>query len=135
MMEFVKLYVTAAVTFLVLDGVWLGVIAPKFYKKHIGAIMADKANFLAAGLFYILFIAGLVYFVIQPAVREQSALVALQRGAFFGLVTYGTFDLTSQALLKDWPWIVTGVDLLWGMFITAVVSGLSVLLYRVIFVG
>jgi len=121
-MEFLKLYITAALTFLALDSVWLGVIAPKFYQKYIGHVMAEKANFVAAGLFYALFIAGLVFFVLQPAVREGSWSMALARGALFGLVTYGTYDLTSQAVVKNWPWLVTGVDLLWGTFITAAVS-------------
>ncbi len=132
-MEFIKLYVTAALTFLALDSVWLGVVAPKFYQKYIGHVMAQKANFLAAGMFYAIFIAGLVFFVLQPAIREASWSVALIRGAFFGLVTYATYDLTSQAVIKDWPWLVTGVDLLWGTFITASVATVSFFIYRAIF--
>ncbi len=128
------MYTTAVVTFLALDSVWLGLVAPKFYKKHIGTLMAEKANFVAAGLFYALFIAGLVFFVIEPAVKANSLTVALSRGAFFGLVTYATFDLTSQAVIKDWPWLVTGVDLLWGTFITATVATVSFLIYRAIFI-
>ncbi len=127
------MYATAVVSFLALDSVWLGVIAPKFYKKHIGTLMAKNPNFVAAGLFYLLFIAGLVFFVIQPAVADKSWTVALYRGAFFGLVTYATFDLTSQAVLKDWPWLVTGVDLLWGTFVTSAVSVVAYLLFTKLF--
>ena len=132
-MEFIKLYLVSFASFIALDSVWLGVIAPKFYKANIGHLMAKNANFLAAGVFYALFMAGLVFFVVQPAVREASWQVALTRGAFFGLVTYGTFDLTSQAVLKDWPWLVTGVDLLWGAFITGAVSGVSYLIFTRLF--
>lgn len=132
-MEFIKLYLTAALTFLALDGVWLGLIAPKFYQKYIGPLMAEKANILAAGIFYAMFIAGLVFFVIQPAVREASWTAALTRGALFGLVTYATYDLTSQAVIKNWPWLVTGVDLLWGTFITATVATVSFFVYRAVF--
>lgn len=131
-MEFIKLYIMAAVTFLALDSVWLGVIAPKFYRRYIGHIMADKANFLAAALFYTVFIAGLVFFVIQPAFKDASLVSVMLRGALFGFVTYATFDLTNQAVLKNWPWLVTGVDLLWGAFITAAVSAAVVLIARAV---
>lgn len=128
-MEFIKLYLVSFASFLVLDSIWLGLVAPKFYKSNIGHLMAKNANFLAAGIFYAVFMVGLVVFVVQPAVRESSWQIALTRGALFGLVTYGTFDLTNQAVLKDWPWLVTGVDLLWGTFITAAVSGVSYLIF------
>ena len=131
-MEYIKLYLISATSFLVLDSIWLGLIAPKFYKTYIGHVMAKNANLFAAGLFYVIFIAGLVFFVVEPAVKEASWLTALTRGAFFGLVTYGTYDLTSQAVIKDWPWLVTGVDLLWGTFITAMVSVVAVLIARAV---
>lgn len=132
-MEFVKIYITSLVTFLALDSVWLGLVAPKFYKKYIGDLMAEKANLFAAGLFYLVFISGLVFFVIQPALKEGSWQIALTRGALFGLVSYATFDLTNQAVIKNWPWMVTGVDLLWGTFITATVATASFFIYRALF--
>lgn len=120
--EFIKIYCTTLVSFLVLDSVWLGLIAPAFYRKHIGFIMAKNPNFLAAALFYGVFITGLVLFVIQPALDASSWRDALCRGALFGLVSYATFDLTNQAVLKNWPWTVTVTDLMWGSFITATVA-------------
>lgn len=131
-MEFIKLYGISALSFLVLDSIWLGVIAPKFYKSQIGHVMAEKPNFLAAGLFYALFVAGMVFFVVQPAAKDASWTMALYRGAFLGLVTYATYDLTSQAVIKDWPWLVTAVDLLWGTFITATVSVVAFMIARAI---
>lgn len=132
-MEFIKLYLIAAISFLALDSVWLGLAAPKFYKDNIGHLMAKKPNFTAAGLFYILFVAGLVYFVIQPAVSGTSWQEALINGAFFGLLTYGTYDLTSQAVIKDWPWRVTAADLAWGTTVTSAVSIISYGLYQLLF--
>lgn len=129
-MDFIKIYATALVTFLTLDSVWLGFIAPKFYKKNIGYIMAQNPNFLAASLFYVVFMLGLVLFVIQPAINQGSWQFALSRGAIFGLVTYATFDLTNQAVIKNWPWLVTGVDLLWGSFITGLVSVVAYLILQ-----
>jgi uncharacterized membrane protein len=132
-MEFIKIYITAFLSFLAIDAVWLGVIAPRFYRKYIGHLMAENANLFAAGLFYVLFIAGLTMFVIQPAIKEASWLVALTRGAFFGLVTYATFDLTNQAVLKNWPWTVTLVDMLWGTVLAASVALTSYAIFNAVF--
>ncbi len=84
--------------------------------------MKPNINWLATILFYFLFITGLVLFVIQPALEKHSWTHALLFGALFGLITYGTFDLTNLALLKNWPVLVTIVDLIWGMFLSALVS-------------
>lgn len=118
-------------TMTVLDGAWLGFIAPKFYKQHIGFIMTSKPNWFAAAAFYVLFIVGVTVFVTYPGWKNDTSLlhVALL-GALFGLVTYATYDLTNQATLKNWPAIVTLVDMLWGMTITAVVSVVTVTLLR-----
>ena len=132
-MEFLKIYITAFLCFLAIDAVWLGVIAPRFYRKYIGHLMTENANLFAAGLFYVLFIAGLVYFVIQPAIRESSWQIAAARGAFFGLVTYATFDLTNQAVLKNWPWTVTLVDMLWGAVLAASATVASYGIYNTLF--
>ena len=76
----------------------------------------------AAIIFYLLFIAGLVIFVISPAVQKQSWIHALIFGALFGLITYATYDLTNLATLKDWPLLVTVVDLIWGTVLAASIS-------------
>lgn len=88
--------------------------------------MADQPNFLAAGIFYLLFVFGMVIFVVEPGVREQTLTSAAVRGALFGLVTYATYDLTNLATLKGWPMLVTFVDLAWGTFLSTVVALISV---------
>lgn len=128
-MEFIKLYALSFASLLALDAVWLTKVAPKFYKSNIGHLMADKPNLLAAGLFYVIYIVGLVVFVVQPAVADKSIAFAATRGALFGLVAYSTFDLTSQAVFKDWPIKVTAVDLLWGTVLTAGVCSLATWLF------
>lgn len=111
----------------VLDAIWLGLIAPSFYKKHIGFIMADKPNWVAATAFYVLFVLGLTIFVVYPGWNNVDSIVKVgSLGALFGLVTYATYDLTNQATLKNWPRIVTAVDLLWGSVLTASVSVVAV---------
>jgi uncharacterized membrane protein len=118
-MQFVKHYLIALVVFTLIDLVWLLVISKNLYKAKIGHLMADKVNLPAAGLFYLLFIAALVFFVINPAADKRSVLYAIGAGAFFGLVTYATYDLTNLATLKGWPVSLTVIDLLWGSFVTS----------------
>ncbi|MEW6086500.1 MAG: DUF2177 family protein [Chloroflexota bacterium] len=121
-----KLYFLTLVVFLGIDSVWLGLVAPKFYRSQIGHLMAEKANLLVAGLFYLLFVGVLVYFVVAPAVPSGEMRNALLRGALFGLVTYATYDLTNHATLRDWSSLVTVVDMIWGTLLTAATSALSV---------
>jgi uncharacterized membrane protein len=117
-MVFLKQYIIALVVFTVIDLVWLLVISKKLYKDKIGHLMADKVNMPAAIIFYLLFIAALVFFVISPATSKASVLYALGAGAFFGLVAYGTYDLTNLATLRGWPVSLTIIDLVWGSFVS-----------------
>lgn len=119
---FIKLYLIALSVFLAFDILWLTLIAKNFYAKHLGYLMAKNPNLFVAFIFYLIFIAGLVFFVITPAIDKKSLTQALLAGAFFGLVTYATYDLTNQSTVNDWPYIVTIVDLIWGMFVSASVS-------------
>ena len=119
---FVKLYFIALPIFFAMDMIWLGVVAKNFYSRQIGFLMTSNVNWLAAVLFYLLFIAGLVVFVIAPAVEKGSWVQALRFGALFGLITYATYDLTNLATLKDWPLALTVVDLTWGAVLAASVS-------------
>lgn len=125
-----KLYLIALPVFFAIDMVWLGLVAHNFYKKHIGFLMANEINWIAALIFYFLFIAGLVVFVISPALQKNSLLTALLLGALFGLITYATYDLTNLATIKHWPLLVTVVDLLWGMTLSASVSVISFLIAK-----
>lgn len=84
--------------------------------------MKSNINWTAAIAFYLLFIVGLVVFVISPALEKSSWMHALLFGALFGLITYATYDLTNLATLKDWPLLVTMVDLAWGAVLAASVS-------------
>lgn len=127
---FIKLYAVAISVFIAIDMVWLGFIAKNFYSKHLGSLMAKEVNWPAALIFYLLFVAGLVFFVITPALEKKSLSQALLTGMFFGLVTYATYDLTNLATLKNWPMIVTVVDLLWGMVLSGTVSVISFFIAR-----
>jgi len=119
---FIKLYAIALPVFFAIDMIWLGLVAKNFYKSQIGFLMKPDINWTAAIIFYLLFIVGLVLFVIMPAVEKGSWMYALLFGALFGLITYATYDLTNLATLKDWPILVTIVDLAWGATLGALVS-------------
>lgn len=116
-------YVTTAVAFLLLDAVWLGAMADRLYRPAIGHLMAERFALAPAAMFYVLYIGGIVFFAIAPALEaRRPVLTALGHGALLGLLAYATFDLTNQAVLKDWPWHVTLADLAWGSFVTAVAA-------------
>jgi uncharacterized membrane protein len=119
---FTKLYAIALPVFFAIDMVWLGLVAKNFYRGQIGFLMKTDINWVAAISFYLLFIVGLVLFVITPAVEKGSWSYALLYGILFGLITYATYDLTNLATLKDWPLFVTLVDLAWGAVLAASVS-------------
>lgn len=126
---FIRLFLIALPAFFVIDMVWLILVARKFYSEQLGFLMRPDIRWAAAVLFYLLFIAALVTFVIGPAVEKHSWVHALIYGTFFGLVTYATYDLTNLATLKDWPLLVTIVDLIWGMVLAASVSVITYYIY------
>jgi uncharacterized membrane protein len=119
---FIKLFLIALPVFFVIDMIWLVLVAKNFYSKHLGSMMRPDVNWVAAIILYLILIAGMVTFVISPAVSRLSWINAIVFGALFGLVTYATYDLTNLATLKDWPIVVTAVDLAWGMVVSASVS-------------
>ena len=92
--------------------------------------MAPKANLLAALIFYLLFVVGLQYFVLNPALLNGNRVSVLLSGMFFGLVTYATYDLTNLATVKDWPVLITVIDLIWGSFVSGITALLSFLIIR-----
>lgn len=128
--QIVILYLITLAVFFLIDMVWLGVVAKGFYRRHLGTMLSPKVNWGAAILFYLLFIAGLLIFVIRPALAQGTLLSALWLGALFGLISYATYDLSNLATLRDWPLIVTVVDLFWGTILGGLVSLVSTLLGR-----
>lgn len=120
--SWVSQYVVAAVVFCLVDFIWLGTVAKQLYDDRLGGLLADKPNVGAAVLFYAIFVAGLVYFVVHPAVADGSWVRALAAGAFFGFVTYATWDLTNLAVLRDFPVSIVPIDLAWGTVLAASVS-------------
>jgi len=115
-------FALAAVAFLALDAMWLTTMASRLYQPAIGHVMREDFDALAAAAFYVVYLAGVVGFVVLPAASARGAAL---RGALFGFVAYATYDLTNQATIRDWSWVVTGADLVWGAFATATAAAFA----------
>jgi uncharacterized membrane protein len=122
MAYYLKLYLITLAAFLSIDMLWLGLVARTLYRNYLGFLMAPKVNWLAAIIFYLLFVLGLLIFVVLPGVKENALGATLLRAALFGLITYATYDLTNLATLKDWPVFITVVDMAWGTVLSVAVG-------------
>ncbi len=111
-------YVGTGLVMGVLDAIWLTLMAPRLYQPAIGELLAPRPNMRAAVAFYLIYVFGIVFLAVLPALREGTAVRAATLGAVFGLVAYATYDLTNQATLRVWPVHLTLVDLAWGTFVT-----------------
>ncbi|HEY1054282.1 MAG TPA: DUF2177 family protein [Emticicia sp.] len=123
-----KLLLTFVITLLIfgaIDFLWLGLIAKNLYQQKLGFIMADKFNWVAALIFYLIYVGGILYFVIFPSLNNGNWQTALLKGAILGILCYGTYDLTNMATLKNWPYEIVIIDILWGAFLTGLTSTLS----------
>lgn len=126
--QFISLYLISVPIFFIIDMVWLGFIASDFYRSKLGHLMGD-INWLAAIIFYLVFLVGLVIFAIYPAVERRQWQYALIYGALFGFFTYATYDLTNLATLRNWPMSVTIVDMCWGAVLGLTVSVATYYIY------
>lgn len=120
-----KLYGLTAAVFFAIDLVWLGVVAPGFYQRHLGHLLRPDVVWGAALLFYLIYLAGVLVFAVLPGLEAGSLARTVALGAFFGLVAYATFDLTCMALMRDFPVVVVVVDLAWGTVLTGTVAAAS----------
>ncbi len=118
----IALYFYTLITLALIDAVWLFSTGAK-YKEWLGHLFASTPNFIPAIIFYLLYTFGLVYFVINPALKNGASLAQVCiTGALFGLIAYATYDLTNHATMKDWPYFVTIIDMVWGMILTGITS-------------
>lgn len=130
MTKYLVCYAATLLTLLVVDGVWLGVIAKDFYRSNLGHLMAENVNFIAAGLFYVIYPLGVVYFAGSAGLESGAWRDATMRGAIFGFVAYATYDLSNWATLKAFPAQVAVVDIIWGAALTALAATVGMLVAR-----
>lgn len=120
-----KLYFLSLFFLSLIDVPWIIFFAKNFYLEQIGHLMALQVSYLPAVLFYLIYPVALIFFVVLDAKNYQLSLTqTFLRGAFLGFTAYAAYDLTNQATLKDWPWIMTFVDVAWGSFLSGTVSTL-----------
>lgn len=120
-------YLATLVAFLLLDGIWLGVLMAPTYRELLGSLMLEKPLLVPAAVFYCLYVVGCVQFVVLPALSWQRAA---KMGALLGLVAYGTYDLTNWATLRGWSVQVSLMDWAWGTFATAVACSVGFLVMK-----
>lgn len=106
------------VVFLILDGLWLTFVGGKLYRPILGDLLAPDVNWAAAVAFYLIYLGGIIFFAVQPALEQGAWTRAALNGAVLGLVAYATYDLTNQATLRTWSTTITLADIAWGAFVT-----------------
>jgi uncharacterized membrane protein len=127
---YLKLYLLTAPVFFVIDIIWLGVIAKGFYRRNLGFILSPDVNWAAALAFYLVYIAGIIFFAVRPALASNTLRDAALLGGLFGFFTYATYDLTNMAMIKGWPLKIVVIDILWGTCLCMLVAGLSFLIAK-----
>lgn len=124
-MKYIALFLTSIVIFFAIDMLWLGFVAKNFYREKLSFIFTGEVNWPAALTFYLIYIIGILYFAILPALNTGNWNLALLNGALLGFLCYATYDLTNMATIKQWPLIVVVVDIIWGTVLTGSVAVLS----------
>ncbi len=132
-MKFAAAYLIFAVVFLIMDLVWLGYVARDFYREQLGALMTDNVNIGAAVAFYLLYVLGVMIFVVAPALEAGGWTKALMMGALFGFFAYATYDLTNLAVMKNFPATMAYVDMAWGAAVTGISAAVTVAITNYIF--
>lgn len=129
----IRSYFIALTVFFIIDIIWLALVAKNLYQDQIGHLLMKKPNWIAAIIFYLIFIFGLVYFVISPGIENEEFAKMLLNGVLFGFITYCTYDLTNLATLENWPLKITIIDLIWGSFLGGSVSVITYFIEMKIF--
>ena len=130
--QFIYLYLLTVPVFFLIDMLWLGVVAKDFYQDKLAGLLGE-VNWTAAIVFYLIFIVGIIFFAVIPALDVQSWHKALLWGIMFGFFTYATYDLTNLATLKNWPMVVVVVDIIWGMVLSGSVAVASYFIGKSLF--
>ncbi len=129
-MRYLFTYLLTIPVFFGIDMIWLGVIAQKLYQRELKAFLSSQVNWVAAIIFYLLFIVGVLYFAVMPGVEKKSLSLVLINAALFGLFTYATYDLTNLATLKNWPITIVVIDIVWGMVLSMITALAAYLIYQ-----
>ena len=124
-----KIYLTAytatLIAFVVIDFVWLSIMADRLYRPALGDVLAPSFRLAPAVIFYLIYAAGLTFLAVRTGVMSGSIATAVIHGAVVGFMAYATYDLTNQSTLKSWSTTLTVADLVWGTVLSAAASGVG----------
>ncbi|PYE35950.1 putative membrane protein [Rhizobium sp. PP-F2F-G38] len=123
-------YAGTLLSFLVVDAVWLGLVARTFYRDQLGDLMSPQPNLTVAAVFYLFFAAAIVILAVLPGLRAGSMMTTIGYGAVLGLAAYGTYDITNLSTLRNWPAMLSVVDMIWGTFLTALGAACGLMAVR-----
>ena len=126
-------FIFVSTIFLIVDVIWLSITVKSIYKPNLGNLLNDKPVLWAAVLFYIIYMIGLTLIIIKPALASNSVLQAFWTGVIFGIVAYGTYNLTNMATVKNWSSIIVWIDMLWGGLLTGSSSAAGIYLTKTFF--
>ncbi len=129
-MQILVLYLATTITFLILDAIMLTLVMKPLFVTHIGPLMVESFRAGPAAVFYLAYVAGLLYLVSLPALKSGSAVVL--PAAIIGAMAYGTYEFTSYAIMKDWHWQMVATDVIWGTVLTAVSAWVGVTVARMV---
>jgi uncharacterized membrane protein len=121
-------YIISVPVFFIVDMIWLGVIAKGFYRKALEPLITPDINWIAAIIFYLLFLVGVLIFALLPGIERRSLVYTIAMAALFGFIAYATYDLTNLATLRNWPLMLSIVDMIWGAFLSASTAAITYLI-------
>lgn len=129
-MVFVKAYIATALSFFVIDSVWIALFVRRYYEGQIGGLLRDTPHFGAASVFYLMYAGAIVFLAVRPALATGRLADSLMYGAVLGAVAYGTFTVTNYAVLNGWTLGLVLSDIAWGTFLTSIVAACGYLVTR-----
>lgn len=121
----VALYGICVAAFFLFDLIWLSSMMKPLYQPQLGSLLAEKPKFAVAAIFYLFYVVGIVALAVIPGVSEGSLVAALWRGALFGFLAYATYDLTNWSTLRDWPAMLSVIDMIWGTTLSSAVTAVG----------
>ncbi len=122
MIRYAVTYIATFVVFLALDSIWISLFAAPLYRSTLTVAMVVTPRVAPAFIFYFVYIAGILVFVIPKEEGWQTFQQTFMFGALFGLFAYATFDLTSLAIIQAWTSWLAFTDIAWGVLVTGIAA-------------
>ena len=126
----IKIYLFTLTTLLVIDGLWLNVFSGHLYKTNLNKHLSSSPNLLAGLIFYLIYAFAIDYLVVFDEIEKPKFKRALFKALVIGIAAYSTFDLTGEAVFKNWPTLVSMIDIAWGSTVTILTAYLTINIFK-----